>query len=273
MLFSLIIPLYNKENYIKETINSVLCQSFSDFELIVVDDGSKDNSVSVVKSINDERIQLYQKENAGVSIARNYGLNLAKGDFIAFLDADDLWHKDFLLNMSNLIKKYPEEKFFSTAQILDRNGVQEKITHKEEKGEDYIIEDYCKERTFCRVNLCAVGSVCIEKNLLQKVKGFCSGIKYGEDLDLWLRLACETRLVFSNKLYFTYNIGVPNNTANSYRKREFVFPYWNWYKYKYFKKSSLYLFTTREILSMLKDAISARHFADAFFYLRKIRLW
>src|SRR5690606_8126065 len=94
--FSVIIPLYNKENFVAATIDSVLAQSFSDFELIVVDDGSSDNSGQIVQSYTDKRITYIRTENRGVSSARNLGIEKASADYITFLDADDLWKPDFL---------------------------------------------------------------------------------------------------------------------------------------------------------------------------------
>ena len=90
-LFSIIIPVYNKGNHIQNTINSVLNQTNQDFEIIVVNDGSTDHSLDVIKSINDKRIKLFTLENKGVSHARNFGLTKASSEFIAFLDADDYW--------------------------------------------------------------------------------------------------------------------------------------------------------------------------------------
>ena len=90
-MFSIIIPLYNKEKYIVNTIKSVLNQSFSKFEVIVVDDGSSDNGVNAVKKIDDSRIKIITQKNQGVSAARNNGIKNAKYEYIAFLDADDLW--------------------------------------------------------------------------------------------------------------------------------------------------------------------------------------
>src|SRR5690606_38944730 len=90
-MISVVIPLYNKEVYIKQTIENVLKQSYQEFEILVVDDGSKDNGPAIVKSFTDSRIKLIQKINGGVSSARNVGIQNAKYEYIAFLDADDIW--------------------------------------------------------------------------------------------------------------------------------------------------------------------------------------
>ena len=103
--FSIIIPLYNKENEMRRTIKSVLAQSYGDFELLIVNDGSTDNSVEIVNEFNDTRIKLLNQANRGVSSARNYGIKSSKHEYIALLDADDFWGKDYLLKLRKIQKK------------------------------------------------------------------------------------------------------------------------------------------------------------------------
>ena len=110
---SVIMPAYNSEVYIRESIDSVLAQSFSDFELIVVDDGSTDTTAAIVESYTDRRIRLIRQPNQGVSVARNTGLEAAKGEFITFLDSDDLCYPDFLKNLYHLIQSNQTEMSFS----------------------------------------------------------------------------------------------------------------------------------------------------------------
>ncbi len=106
-MFSVVIPLYNKEKQIKQTLHSVLNQTFGDFEIVIVNDGSKDGSVEAVQSINDSRIRLINQENGGVSAARNRGVREAKNKWVAFLDADDLWREDKLEKVSKVIDNNP----------------------------------------------------------------------------------------------------------------------------------------------------------------------
>ena len=94
-LVSIIVPFYNAENYIKKTIDSVLCQTFQNFEILLINDGSTDNSSSIIKTIKDDRVHLVEQENQGVSFSRNKGIAMAKGEFVVFLDADDLLHPSF----------------------------------------------------------------------------------------------------------------------------------------------------------------------------------
>lgn len=107
-MISIIIPLYNKENCIEVTLNSVLSQSYKNFEIIVVNDGSKDNSVAVVESIKDSRIRLINKENEGVSKTRNRGIMEAKGEWVLFLDADDKMENGCLQALIDLSRPYPQ---------------------------------------------------------------------------------------------------------------------------------------------------------------------
>ncbi|WP_312789817.1 glycosyltransferase [Sphingobacterium sp.] len=102
-MFSVVIPLYNKEKQIQKTLDSVLNQTFTDFEIVIVNDGSIDRSVEIVKSVNDPRIRLINQKNGGVSAARNRGVKEAKNKWIAFLDADDLWKKNKLETYANII--------------------------------------------------------------------------------------------------------------------------------------------------------------------------
>lgn len=92
-MISVIVPLYNKEHHIEKSINSIINQTYSNFEVIIIDDGSSDNSLNIIRTIVDARIKIITQPNAGVSAARNRGINESKGEYITFLDADDLWEK------------------------------------------------------------------------------------------------------------------------------------------------------------------------------------
>lgn len=124
MLFSIVIPLYNKEKYIAHTLRSVLNQDFKDFEVIVVDDGSTDGSVDVVNTFHDNRLRILSQKNAGPSAARNKGVLACSGDWVAFLDADD----EFLPGAFSLFKKYIEEN--NGIDIFCGNIIIEKDNHR-----------------------------------------------------------------------------------------------------------------------------------------------
>jgi len=114
VFFSIVIPLYNKEATIARAIQSVLNQTVQDFEIVIVNDGSTDKGPDIVSAIKDSRIRLIHQENQGVSAARNKGIAEAKYDLIAFLDADDEWHPQFIEEILNLKSKYPMCDVYAT---------------------------------------------------------------------------------------------------------------------------------------------------------------
>lgn len=195
-MISVIIPLYNKENYIKNTIKKVLAQTFQKFEIIIVNDGSTDNSVSIVKTFKDNRIKLIDKENGGVSLARNIGVENAKHDYIAFLDADDEWLPHHLEEIYSLINEYGDvARVFVTnfARKYDDGRVIPN-RHKFELAKG-IISNYFKIVLKKGVN--HTSAVCMSKEAFIKAGGFDVRISRGEDVDLWFRLARRYKVAYS----------------------------------------------------------------------------
>src|ERR1035437_2795157 len=123
-MFSIIIPLYNKAKYIQKAIHSILSQTFQEYEIIIVNDGSTDNSLEVISScqLSTVNYQLINQENKGVSTARNIGVKAAKSDYIAFLDADDWWEPTYLEEIKRLIEEYPEAGIYGSGYYLVKNG-------------------------------------------------------------------------------------------------------------------------------------------------------
>lgn len=198
--YSIVIPLYNKYEYIKKTIDSVLSQTYPYFEVIVVDDGSTDGSATVVEKIGDQRIRLIKQENKGVSAARNTGIKASKFEFIAFIDGDDWWHEDFLLKITNLVEDYPHLDFFASKFASIKN--QQMITSFDELFQNN------KNTTF---NLFEVGynnrdaalpihtsSVVIKKKALLNAGGFDERIHFFEDYDLFMRVAIHSDVAYAN---------------------------------------------------------------------------
>lgn len=107
-MISVVIPLYNKERQIANTLHTVFAQTFTDYEIVIVDDGSTDRSAEIVAAMHDKRIRLIRQKNAGVSAARNRGISEARGEFIALLDADDEWKPDYLATQMHLAETYPQ---------------------------------------------------------------------------------------------------------------------------------------------------------------------
>ena len=198
--FSIVLPLYNKEESIGQTIQSVLAQTAGDFELLVVNDGSKDKSREVVAGIADPRLRIIDKPNGGVSSARNVGIRDARADYIAFIDGDDLWAPDFLATIQQLIHTYPEAAVFATGfagmtrsgEILKRNFV----------AGGGIIGNYFK----LVLNNAVIHSsaVCVKKEAFNSILPFNEKITHGEDLDVWARLAQHFKVALSPEVKSFY---------------------------------------------------------------------
>ena len=210
MRFSIIIPLYNKAPYIEKALRSVFAQSYTDYEIIVVDDGSKDDSSSIAESVllsSDVKSQLVRQENAGVSMARNIGATCSQGDYLCFLDADDWWATTFLEEMSRLIDEYPEAGIYGTGYTIVNEtkhktrvapiGVEDGF----EKGYINYCQVYAKTLAMPLTSI----SVAIPRLVFDEMKGFPKGIKLGEDFLLWTRIALKYKVAFLNKPLASYN--------------------------------------------------------------------
>ncbi len=207
-MISVVIPLYNKEQHIGTTINTVLSQSFQDFEIVVVDDGSTDESVQRVKEIDDKRIRIISQENAGVAAARNKGIKEAKGEYIAFLDADDEWKEYYLSIQMKLAETYPQCDVFATNYIFsdDKNKLTNTIIRNLPfAGEEGELTNYFQVAACSNPPICSI-SVMVRTQAIQEIGGFPLGIRSGEDLLTWARLAVRHKIAYSKKVCATYNV-------------------------------------------------------------------
>ncbi len=204
-LFSVIIPLYNKEKNITQTIASVLSQSYKDFELVIVDDGSTDNSAGIVQSINDPRIKLFRKENGGVSSARNYGIEKASGEWILFLDADDFLQSGCLEKLYKIIFLAKEEHFdVIVGNYVNIKGGTEFALFGSRKYRG-ILDERNKYRWlfFNKMTMCP-GCVLINKKQLVDTLFNESFSRY-EDLDFMLRILKKSVVYIIPDIMFKYN--------------------------------------------------------------------
>ena len=216
-MISVVIPLYNKEKCVASTLRTVLNQTFTDYEIVIVNDGSTDNSVAEVEKVQDDRIRLIHQQNAGVSVARNRGIKEAKGDLIAFLDADDEWKPEYLTTQYHLSQKYPECSVFAcNYEFCSAEGkVTPTIIHKLSlAGEDGILINYF-EVASCSHSPLWTSAVMVKKQALLSVGGFPVGIKSGEDLLTWARLAYRYKIAFSRKVCACYCL--PDKLGNRSR--------------------------------------------------------
>ncbi len=196
-MFSIIIPCFNKQNQILTTLYSVLNQSFQDYEIIIVDDGSTDNSVNLINTLQDKRIKLIQQQNAGVSIARNKAIKKANGEWVAFLDADDWWHPQYLENINHIIKTHSDAKVVSTDFISkpDTENWQPQAWPLLSQRPEIEIIYSLPEQWLQRIPFCT-NSICINKDFLHTIQPwFPESETNGEDLDLWMRIAEKTNIL------------------------------------------------------------------------------
>lgn len=198
--FSIVIPLYNKEKHIKATLLSILAQTFSDFEVIVVNDGSTDGSLAEAAMVKDERIKLFTIENHGVSYARNYGIEKSSAGLVAFLDADDVWHPSHLEDLKNLIDTYPDCNLYATAYekvYFGKNTVKGVFLGIDDNHTG-VIDDYFSHSLVDP--LAWTSAVAIPKSTFDKCGYFDTDLKSGEDTDLWIRVALTEKIAFTSKI-------------------------------------------------------------------------
>ncbi len=193
ILFSIIIPLYNKEKTVKRTLQSILTQSYRDFEVVVVDDGSKDKSYEVVKSIADNRVKLFSKTNGGVSSARNFGLQKAQGKWTMFFDADDEMESMALENFYNAITKYTNIKIFvSNFYVVDD---QMRITSYSKKKKPYLIQNPIKAIWYRDIYI-RPGNTIFHAHLLELQGGYDEDLSYNEDYEFSLRILSYRKVMY-----------------------------------------------------------------------------
>ena len=257
MKVSVIIPLYNKEHFIADTMQSVLTQTFVDYELIIINDGSTDESAKVVATFSDNRIIYVEQNNKGVSIARNKGINMARGEYIAFLDADDQWHPDYLEKMINLTTQYPTYSVFCSSQAKRPiNTLPEGVS---------VIEDYCVYNY-----VFWTGCMVIKKEVFDVIGGFREGIQLGEDSDMWLRICCKYTTVYLNEELAEHPYITENNLARITDTTK-SFPFWEWYNYPYPNTKSLYRYTTDQLVRCTEDLVRQSRYCDAWYFLKKTK--
>lgn len=204
--FSVIMPLYNKAPYVRKAVESVVGQTYSDWELVVVDNGSTDGSGEVVTEIADPRIRIVRlEENIGPGGARNHGVSESTAPWICFLDADDWWEPTFLEEMSGLIERHPDAGIYGTGYYIVKNGKKRvaPIGVEEGFGEGEI--NYCKvyAKTLC-MPLTSI-SVCMPRKVFEENGGFKTHLRLGEDFDLWIRIALKYRTVLLSEPLSNYN--------------------------------------------------------------------
>lgn len=196
--FSVVVTVYNKSHFVENTINNILQQSFSDFELIIIDDGSTDNSLEIIDRIKDDRISLFSTKNQGVSKARNYGFQKAKCNYIALSDGDDIWLANHLTELKQLIEAFPDCGIYATGyekHYFESYVVKPKFKHIKEPFFG-IVKDYFK--TSLIDSILWTSAVVIPKKIVDEGYNFDEDLGWGEDNDLWIRITSHFKVAFSS---------------------------------------------------------------------------
>lgn len=203
--FSVVIAVYNKEQHIGKTLESVLNQTFTDFEIIIVNDGSTDGSAAVINSFEDKRIHYFSQENQGAAAGRNAAIKKASAPYIALLDADDFWFPHYLEEQNRLIEKYPDEFVFATAQEIIKNNKSFPKPYSLPKNfEEEGLLNYFKASS--QASILHSSSTVLKKEVFDKVGYYDHSIKIEQDTDLYIRIGLNYKVVFSKRICSSYNI-------------------------------------------------------------------
>lgn len=214
--FTVIIPLYNKEKYIKNAIESVLNQTFTDFEILIIDDFSSDKSAAIASKFESEKVQLiYHEKNCGLSTTRNTGIKKANSNYITFLDADDLWKPTFLESIFQLIQNFPEARIFGT----NYEEVWDDIIKIPHNGSEILPIDFTGYINFFKINvkqgIYNHGSVCFHKEVFEKIGFYNEKISFSEDLDFNIRANYNFILAYTNSVQMRYFMQTENQITQS----------------------------------------------------------
>jgi glycosyltransferase involved in cell wall biosynthesis len=214
--FTIIIPLYNKEKYIEKAIESVLNQTFTDFELLIIDDFSSDKSTEIASKYESEKVQIFHhKKNAGLAAARNTGIKNATTNYITYLDADDLWQPTFLASIYNLVQNFPEARIFGT----NYEEVWGTVIKNPHNGSENLPKNFTGYINFFKINvkqgIYNHGSVCFHKDVFEKIGYYNEDIGFSEDLDFNIRANFNFKLAYLNSVQMSYFMQTANQLTQS----------------------------------------------------------
>jgi glycosyltransferase involved in cell wall biosynthesis len=215
--FSVVISVYNKAEFIADTLNSVLAQTVQDFEIVILNDGSTDDSENSIRPFKDDsRVRFYSKENKGAAAGRNYAIQKADGEYIALLDADDIWKPFYLEEQLKLIEKYPTNKIFATnSEILKKGKTSHRQFSVDISKKEPIVVDYF-EASYLDSILHSSTTV-VKREVFDTVGLYDTDIRSGQDTDLYVRMGLQYKVVFSPKICVQYRV-IENSLFRSSKK-------------------------------------------------------
>lgn len=227
MKISIVIPLYNKEKHIRDTLKCIFEQTYQDFEIIIVNDGSSDRSLEIVSTVKDARIRVISQENKGAAAARNKGVEIASSDYVAFMDADDRWKKNYLESMIDLIRSYPDAAIYGSNYEIWENGKVSVLEYPEIIEDKSIIKNYfISGKVYTPL---WTSAVIVKRNIFLNLGGFPVRSKVCEDVDLWCRMALSGQIAYLNKPLAIYKRDSSNMLSKS-QNASCYFPFLDNYK-------------------------------------------
>lgn len=211
--FSIIIPVFNKAHFVENAINSVLQQDFKDFEIILINDGSTDHSYDILQTFAADNCRIINQENKGVPVARNKGIQISKGHYLVFLDADDSWKSHHLSELKKSIELFPNAGLYGNNYDINYNN-QITLPAKfsfEVGTKPKVLDSYFKAAL--ADSPIWTSASCVPKKVLDDIGTFNKVYKTGQDLDLWIRIALKYEVVFNPASTMIYNRYVENSLS------------------------------------------------------------
>jgi len=219
-LISVIIPLYNKEREIGDTLRSVLAQTLQPAEIVVVNDGSTDRSAEIVREIASPLVKLITQPNAGECAARNRAIAETTGEYIALLDADDVWKPEFLEEIAAMIAEFPDCGVYATAfDIVGHDGIFPARTPSN-RG---VVDDFFRDSAHQYIAIPSASA--IPRKVFDHVGGFPEGMKIGGDMYMWIKIARHYKVCFSPKRLVNYSRVASNRSASSYTPEQTAYSF------------------------------------------------
>ena len=244
-MISVVIPLYNKKMSVRATLESVLAQTYTDYEIIIVNDGSTDGSDAIceefIKNLKQENIRIVSQPNSGVCSARNRGIKEVIGELVALLDGDDLWDNEYLAEQMKMVQDFPAAVMWGINFAETNNGqLVRKLATGLPDGYRGYVDNYFQMKERISDLFCS-SSVVIRREVFEKVGMFDERIKYAEDTDMWWRIIATNKVAFYDRYMVYYQYDAENRAMRRTRQLKYFLPYYvEKYKAPIFRSNNMF---------------------------------